>query len=125
LTAKELPSGFWTRPVESIRLNGVMAEIASFGGVWGRQAGWFNGLARLFIQSPTRDTTRKSHMSERFLQISQVADLLEISKTTIRRLVKKGVLPAIRVGRQIRIDERRLEKWLENGGSTLDKKQPH
>lgn len=64
-------------------------------------------------------------MSERFLQISQVADLLEISKTTIRRLVKKGVLPAIRVGRQIRIDERRLEKWLENGGSTLDKKQPH
>jgi excisionase family DNA binding protein len=61
-------------------------------------------------------------MSERFLQISQVADLLEISKTTTRRLVKNGVLPAIRVGRQIRIDERRLEKWLESGGSAVAKK---
>jgi len=42
---------------------------------------------------------------------------LEISETTARRLVKKGVLPAIRVGRQIRIDERRFQEWLDGGGS--------
>jgi excisionase family DNA binding protein len=60
-------------------------------------------------------------MSTRFLEISRVADLLGVSETTTRRLVKKGVLPAIRVGRQIRIDERRLEAWLAGGGSGLMK----
>jgi excisionase family DNA binding protein len=55
-------------------------------------------------------------MSNSFLQISQVSDLLEISDTTTRRLVKKGVLPAIRVGRQIRIDQRRFQEWLDSGG---------
>jgi len=61
-------------------------------------------------------------MSNKFLQISRVADLLEVSETTTRRLVKKGALPAIRVGRQIRIDERRLEEWLAGGGSGLVKR---
>jgi excisionase family DNA binding protein len=57
-------------------------------------------------------------MSNSFLQISQVSALLEISDTTTRRLVKKGILPAIRVGRQIRIDPRRFQEWLDNGGGT-------
>jgi len=56
-------------------------------------------------------------MSNSFLQISQVSELLEISDTTTRRLVKRGVLPAIRVGRQIRIDQQRFQKWLDTGGS--------
>ena len=56
-------------------------------------------------------------MSNKYLQISQISDLLGISETTTRRLVKKGVLPAIRVGRQIRIDERRFQDWLDGGGS--------
>jgi excisionase family DNA binding protein len=55
-------------------------------------------------------------MNNSFLQISQVSDLLEISDTTTRRLVKNGVLPSVRVGRQIRIDQRRLREWLDNGG---------
>jgi putative molybdopterin biosynthesis protein len=62
-------------------------------------------------------------MSDSFLQISQVSDLLEISDTTTRRLVKKGVLPAIRVGRQIRIDQRRLQEWVDGGGGGA-RKQP-
>ena len=58
-------------------------------------------------------------MSTKFLQISEVSDLLDISTTTTRRLVKSGVLPAVRVGRQIRIDQRRFQEWLDRGmGST-------
>jgi excisionase family DNA binding protein len=64
-------------------------------------------------------------MSNKFLQISQVSDLLEISETTTRRLVKKGVLPAIRVGRQIRIDERRFQEWLDGGGGGPIRQRPH
>jgi excisionase family DNA binding protein len=52
-------------------------------------------------------------MTSRFLQISHVSELLDISETTTRRLVKRGILPAIRVGRQIRIDEKRLQEWLD------------
>jgi len=52
-------------------------------------------------------------MTNRFLQISHVSELLDISETTTRRLVKRGILPAIRVGRQIRIDEKRLQEWLD------------
>jgi len=52
-------------------------------------------------------------MTSRFLQISHVSELLDISETTARRLVKRGSLPAIRVGRQIRIDEKRLQEWLD------------
>src|SRR6266404_1879870 len=81
----------------------------------------FQILART-VASPTfRSTIRASadqegKMNSRFLQISEVSDLLDISKTTTRRLVKNGVLPAIRMGRQIRIDERRFQEWLEQGG---------
>jgi excisionase family DNA binding protein len=57
------------------------------------------------------------------LQIGQVSALLEISDTTTRRLVKKGVLPAIRVGRQIRIDERRFRAWIESGGGGIEKQR--
>jgi excisionase family DNA binding protein len=56
-------------------------------------------------------------MNNRFLQIAQVSNLLEISETTPRQSVQKGVLPAIRIRRQIRIDERRFQEWLEAGGS--------
>jgi putative molybdopterin biosynthesis protein len=62
-------------------------------------------------------------MSNSFLQIAQVSALLEISDTTARRLVKKGVLPAIRVGRQIRIDQRRLQEWLDRGGGDPGKQR--
>jgi excisionase family DNA binding protein len=94
-----------------------MAWPASFGGAWAIVAGWCNKSA-----PPSRHDHRSAgkeakFMSNKFLQISQVSDLLEISETTARRLVKKGVLPAIRVGRQIRIDERRFQEWLDGGGS--------
>jgi excisionase family DNA binding protein len=59
------------------------------------------------------------------LQISQISDLLEISETTTRRLVKMGALPAIRVGRQIRIDERRFQEWLDGGGGGPIRQRPH
>lgn len=37
--------------------------------------------------------------------IEEVAGLLKVSKLTVYDLIKKGVLPAYRVGRQMRVDE--------------------
>jgi excisionase family DNA binding protein len=56
-------------------------------------------------------------MSHKLLRIPLVAELLQISETSIRRLIRQGRIPSIRVGRQIRVDEAVLEQWLRAGGS--------
>lgn len=43
--------------------------------------------------------------------IDEVAQLLRISKLTVYDLIKKGELPAYRVGRQMRVDHQDLEKY--------------
>jgi excisionase family DNA binding protein len=58
-------------------------------------------------------------MNKKLMQICEVSLALGISNTTTRRLVKKGVLPAIRVGGQIRIDRNRLRDWISSGGGAV------
>jgi excisionase family DNA binding protein len=41
-----------------------------------------------------------------------VADRLRSSEHTIRRLIRRGDLPALRVGQQHRLDGEELERWL-------------
>ena len=55
-------------------------------------------------------------MNKKLMQICEVSEALGISNTTTRRLIKAGVLPAIRVGGQIRVDQDRLRDWLSSGG---------
>jgi excisionase family DNA binding protein len=58
-------------------------------------------------------------MNETLMQISEVSQALGISDTTTRRLIKAGVLPAVRVGGQIRIDRNRLRDWISSGGGAI------
>lgn len=46
--------------------------------------------------------------------IEEVSQLLKVSKLTVYDLVKKNELPAYRVGRQMRIEQRELEKYKSN-----------
>ncbi|MCO4849330.1 substrate-binding domain-containing protein [Bacillus vallismortis] len=46
--------------------------------------------------------------------IEEVAGLLKVSKLTVYDLIKKGVLPAYRVGRQMRVDEEDLKQYKTN-----------
>jgi len=46
------------------------------------------------------------------LSIPAVAGRLDVSVPTVRRLIRRGELPALRVGSQIRIDPYELEAWL-------------
>ncbi|MDP1442087.1 helix-turn-helix transcriptional regulator [Priestia megaterium] len=48
----------------------------------------------------------------------ETAQLLRVSKLTVYDLIKKGQLPAYRVGRQNRIDANDLEKYISNSKST-------
>ena len=46
------------------------------------------------------------------LRVRDAAEHANVSERTIRRLIRKGALPALRVGAQVRIDADELEAWL-------------
>lgn len=46
------------------------------------------------------------------LTVKETADLLKVRPQWVYRMLRGGGLPSIRLGRQIRIDEESLEKWL-------------
>jgi excisionase family DNA binding protein len=48
------------------------------------------------------------------VKVKTAAALTEISETTIREAINKQVLPAYRVGREIRIRTVDLEQWISS-----------
>ncbi|HWD70491.1 MAG TPA: helix-turn-helix domain-containing protein [Solirubrobacteraceae bacterium] len=52
---------------------------------------------------------------ESFLTVAEVADLLRLNQQTVRNWIDAGTLPAIRVGRRVRIKRSDLNRILESG----------
>jgi excisionase family DNA binding protein len=46
------------------------------------------------------------------LTVPETAERLRVSEPTIRRLVRRGDLPALRVGHQLRFAEAEVARWL-------------
>jgi excisionase family DNA binding protein len=67
------------------------------------------------------DLLPRQAMNEELLTVAQAADVLKVSPLTVRRMVERGELRAIRLGgqanRQLRIDRaelaERLRSWAE------------
>jgi len=53
-------------------------------------------------------------MSDTLLTAAEVAEALRVSTMTVYRLIRRGELPAVRVGRNYRVRERDLEAFLED-----------
>lgn len=47
----------------------------------------------------------------------ELADILKISKYTVYEMIKRGDLPAHRIGRSLRISDQQLERFLKKEGS--------
>lgn len=60
----------------------------------------------------------------RMLKISEVAEILAVTTARTYELVRQGKLPATRLGRQLRVDPRRLAEWIAAGGSTHQATKP-
>ncbi len=56
----------------------------------------------------------------RLLTVSQVARVLQVRIPRAYQLVRDGVLPVVRVGRQVRVDEDALREWVSRGGHGLE-----
>ena len=58
-------------------------------------------------------STRGEDISEvKFLTVAEVAAMMRVSKMTVYRLVHSGEMPAVRVGRSFRVDEKDVVAYL-------------
>ena len=46
------------------------------------------------------------------LTVPEVAAELQIPASTVYDLIRRGVIPAVRVGKRLRVPKRRLEDWI-------------
>lgn len=52
---------------------------------------------------------------ESFLTVAEVAELLKLNQQTVRNWIDQGSLPAVRVGRRVRIKRSDLQRILDTG----------
>jgi excisionase family DNA binding protein len=52
---------------------------------------------------------------EEFLTVAEVATLLKLNPQTVRNWIDRGELPALHVGRRVRIRRSELDQFLERG----------
>ncbi len=53
----------------------------------------------------------------RLLTAKQTAELLQVSTTRVYELARVGLIPYVRIGRQVRFDEQALLIWITEGGT--------
>lgn len=51
----------------------------------------------------------------KLLTVQETADLLITSKQQIRKMIRNGLIPAVRIGREWRISEEYLDQFLQSG----------
>ncbi|WP_076466041.1 helix-turn-helix domain-containing protein [Actinomyces mediterranea] len=51
----------------------------------------------------------------RFMTVSEVADIMRVSKMTVYRLIHSGEMPAIRVGKSFRVPEAAVGQLIRSG----------
>jgi excisionase family DNA binding protein len=57
--------------------------------------------------------------SENLLTIDELAAVLHVRRQRAYDVVRQGLVPAVRVGRQLRVDRLALRAWIHAGGQAL------
>ena len=55
---------------------------------------------------------QRPFVGDRLLTVAEVAEAMRVSNMTIYRLIKSGQLPAVRVGKNYRIRESDVDRYL-------------
>lgn len=61
-------------------------------------------------------------MDKEYLTVEQVATLLKVHWQSVLNYIKRGDLPAVRIGRGYRISRSGLEKFINDRSTNKDKK---
>jgi excisionase family DNA binding protein len=65
-----------------------------------------------------------SRVTDEFLTVAEVAALLRLNPQTIRNWIESRTLPAVRVGRRVRVLRRDLDALVEQGRTVRATAQP-
>jgi len=65
-------------------------------------------------------STLKPDTARRLLRLSEVARLLDVTLPRAYEMARHGIIPVVRLGRQVRVDPDRLAAWINGGGTPLD-----
>lgn len=57
--------------------------------------------------------------ARRLLNADQAAPILGVSKGRFYELIRLKLLPCVRLGRQVRVEEAALLEWIAQGGKAL------
>lgn len=68
---------------------------------------------------PFEDIVEEKSTGSHVLLTQEVADMLQMSPCSIRRLVKEKKIPYLRIGRSLRFPREQIEAWLRNGTSEV------
>jgi excisionase family DNA binding protein len=60
-------------------------------------------------------SSSRGPLEDTFLTVAEVAEMLKLNQQTVRNWIDQGSLPALRVGRRVRIRRSDLERVLEEG----------
>ena len=63
-------------------------------------------------------------LDDEFLTVADVAELLKLNQQTVRNWIDQGSLPALRVGRRVRIRRSDLERVLQDGATRAGRTGP-
>ena len=53
-----------------------------------------------------------TELNDKLLRASEIAEFLGCKKSRAHELMANGTLPAIRIGRSVRVSQRSLERWV-------------
>jgi excisionase family DNA binding protein len=62
-----------------------------------------------------KKTVAQPDVEESFLTVAEVAEVLKLNQQTVRNWIDQGSLPALRVGRRVRIRRSDFERILSDG----------
>jgi len=57
------------------------------------------------------------------LTAKETAEILRVTLPRVYELAREGLIPSVRMGRQIRFHESKIVEWIERGGSALQKEE--
>lgn len=58
-------------------------------------------------------------MEPKLLRATEVARILDVSPGRVYELIRRDLLPAVKLGRQVRVHRTSLASWMASGGQPL------
>ena len=58
-------------------------------------------------------------MDTQLIDVEDAATILGVTPSRFYALARAGIVPVVHLGRQLRVDPKALERWIQEGGKAL------